>query len=160
MADNCVPVTNGTFEPTTISASSLSSVIRLGVDRMLLSASDAIARTRNPKSTSPPPNLPSASDTPLPSEVGGTSLRIAPAMFSAPLVASPRFEKPAGAFLSDPSSKKLIPNSRVLSSVISAITASTKTCALRISSCLITARMFCISSGGAVMIRELVFGSA
>ena len=158
--DSCVPVTNGTFAPTTISASSLSRVTMLGVERILLSASDAMARTRNPKSISPEANLPSASDKPAPSDEGTPVVAIEPAMPNALSVAPPRLVKPIGASLSLPSSRKLIPNSRVLSSVISAITASTSTCARRISSCLITASIFCISSGGAVMISALVFGSA
>ena len=160
LVESCCPVTKGTFAPTTISASSLSRVTILGVERILLSASEAIALTRNPKSISPDANLPSASDRPAPSDEGTPVVAIELAMPSAPSVPPPRFEKPIGASLSLPSSRKLIPNSRVLSSVISAITASTSTCARRISSCLITASMFCISSGGAVMIRALVFGSA
>ena len=160
MADNCWPVTNGTFEPTMISASSLSSVNRLGVERILLSASDAMARTKNPKSISPVPNRPSARDKPDPSELGIPPADAAPAIPNAPSVAPPRLLKPIGTSFADPSSKKLMPNSRVLSSVISAITASTSTCARRISSWRITARIFCISSAGAVIIRELVFSSA
>ena len=134
----------------------------LGVDRMLLSASDAIARMRTPKSTPPLSNLPSAKDNPAPRPAGivAPPACAAPAIPSALSVAPPRLVKPIGASLSVPSSRKLIPNSRVLSSVISAITASTSTCARRMSSCLTTARIFCISSGGAVMISALVFGSA
>ena len=99
----------------------------LGVERILLSASEAMALTRNPKSISPDPNLPSASDKPAPSDEGTPVVATEPAMPRAPSVAPPRFVKPIGASLSVPSRRKLMPNSRVLSSVISAITASTST---------------------------------
>ena len=89
----------------------------LGVDRMLLSASEAIALTRNPKSISPEANLPSASDKPAPSDEGTPVVATEPAKPSAPSVPPPRLVKPIGASLSLPSSRKLIPNSRVLSSV-------------------------------------------
>ena len=127
LPESCWPVTNGTFEPTTISASSLSSVTMLGVERILLSASDAIARTRNPKSISPVPKRPSANDRPAPSEAGGAPPAADAAIPNTPSVAPPRLVKPMGTSLSVPSNRKLIPNSRVLSSVISAMTASTST---------------------------------
>ena len=50
------PVMNGTLLPTTILASSLSSVIRFGVDTMLVSARDCSARA-TAASPKVPPNL-------------------------------------------------------------------------------------------------------
>ena len=63
--ESCVPVTKGTFWPTMISASWLSIVTRVGVERMLLSESEAIAESSTPKSMPPEPKRPSASESPL-----------------------------------------------------------------------------------------------
>ena len=149
---------NGTLVPTTISASSLSSATIVGVERTLLSASEAIALNNAPKLILSPAKFPSANDNPLSNEGAAPASKASMVPASRP-VAPSRFVNPTGPSLPVASSRKLIPSSRILSSLISAMTASTITCARRISRRSMIASMVVISAGGAVMIKELVFES-
>ncbi len=151
--ENC-PVTNGTFWPTTISASSLSSVTRLGVERMLLLASEDSARIRTAKSVPSSSSEMPPIDSPVPMLVGSEAM---PTMFDP---APPKLVSAAGPSSSVASAANCTPSSRALSSDSSAMIASTSTCARRMSSWRTICSRSRSRSGGPVTISELVFGSA
>ena len=143
-----VPVMNGTFWPTTILASALSSVMRLGVDRMFAKPRDSRARANAPKPVMMVPSgslswprKPSSSPPAL-GNVGGTAPPTSPAL------ALTRLGLPPGKFCNAravPLSVFLppahwTPSSRAAVVLISTISASTYTWVRRTSSFSITPR--------------------
>ena len=124
------PVMKGTFWPITIFASSLSSVSRLGVDRMFAFVSDARKRASAPRLTMVP--TPGSVICPLttPMLMPGPTFAglIDASMILVPLPRVPKFVPPNNRLRSDDSSLidcHWMPNSAALSAVSSTMSAST-----------------------------------
>ena len=149
--------TNGTFRPTTISASSLSVVMMLGAERTFTSESvwRAVRRTVCAGTSWPLGSLTfwfaAAARTRPGSEVGSASAPASVPRFTCARPLWPSSVVPPW---------NSMPSARVFSSVASRMIASTNTCRRRTSSCSITARSVSQSSGVALTMSALVAGSA
>ena len=160
------PVMKGTFWPTRNLASSLSSVWMLGCDRMLALAVVSSARARKPRLRISWPAIVTAPRTTPRFRPWPSAARLAaPSMMLLPLPRWPKLVPPITLVpvlpsFRPPSACHCTPSSAALSALTSAISDSITTCAWRMSSLSTIARMFRYSGSGAVMISELVAGSA
>ena len=151
---SCWPVTKGTFWPTRISASSLSSAITVGVDRIL--ELDWVASALIATRMSVPLRYPRLR--PVPSRLVGLSEKGLISEMTLPSESvswrgAASLLKPATVLSSAPAIH-LIPSWLPVPSLTSTITASIRTWARRTSSLAITPFMVSSSAGGAVRTRE------
>ena len=155
------PVTNGTFWPITILASSLSKVSKFGVESTL--PSPVVCKNRAKKPSTYVPLLLCATPKFRPED--GATVPLAPCAAKAIKLAPPTLKLvPSKPMLVSPllpiGPCHCTPNSAAFSALTSAIKLSTKTCARRASSLSMTARSCRYCGSGAVMINALVEGSA